>query len=109
VHTLRVDGGVGYSHEARLVGDDLSFALVNAGAGYKYVLSKTADITDAALFTRSLDEGRDWRFNHAVALTAAITSVVSLKASHELKHVNAPVPGFEKTDTLMSVALVAKF
>jgi putative salt-induced outer membrane protein len=109
VHTLRVDGGLGYSHENRVTGEDLSFPLLNAGAGYKWQISKTADFTEAALFTQSLDEGEDWRFGNALALTAAITSVFSLKASHEVKHVHAPVPGFEKTDTLTSVALVAKF
>lgn len=109
VHTLRVDAGLGYSHENRVTGEDLSFPLANFGSGYKWQISRTADLTEAALFTASLDEGEDWRFGNALALTAAITSVFSLKASHEVKHVNAPVPGFEKTDTLLSVALVAKF
>jgi putative salt-induced outer membrane protein YdiY len=109
VHTLRVDAGLGYSHENRVTDDDLSFALINVGPAYKFRISENADITDAALFTQSLDEGEDWRFNNALALTAAISRVFSLKAQHEVKHVNAPVPGFEKTDTLMSVALVAKF
>lgn len=109
VHTVRVDGGLGYSHENRVTGDDLSFALANFGAGYKWQISKTADLTDAALLTASLDEGEDWRFGNALALTAAISSIFSLKASYELKHVNAPVPGFEKTDTLTSIALVARF
>jgi putative salt-induced outer membrane protein len=109
VHALRVDGGVGYSHESRITSEDLSFALVSAGAAYKWQISKTADLSDGAIYTQSLEDGEDRRFNNAIALTAAITSVFSLKAAHELKVVNAPVPGFEKTDTLMSVALVARF
>lgn len=109
VHTVRVDGGLGYSHEERVTGPALSFPLANFGAGYKWQISKTADFTEVALFTASLDEGEDWRFGNALALTAAMTSVFSLKASHEVRHVNTPVPGFEKSDTQMSVALVAKF
>lgn len=109
VHTLRLDAGLGYSREDRVTGDDLSFALINLGPAYKFKISENADITDAAIWTRSLDEGEDWRFNNALALTAAISRIFSLKAQHELKHANAPVPGFEKTDTLMSVALVAKW
>jgi putative salt-induced outer membrane protein len=108
-HTLRVDAGVGYTDERRVSGEDLSFALGNLGASYKWQISPRADLTDAALFTLSLEEGDDWRFANSIALTAAINSVFSLKAAHELKHLNAPVPGFEKTDTLVSVALVAKF
>ena len=109
VHTLRADAGLGYSHENRLNEDDLSFPLANFGGAYKWQISKTADLTNAALLTTSLHDGEDWRFGNAFAVTAALTSVFSLKAVHEVKYVNAPVPTFEKTDTLMSVALVAKF
>jgi putative salt-induced outer membrane protein len=109
VHTLRVDAGLGYSHENRITGAELSFPLANFGPAYKWQISRTADLAEAALFTASLDEGEDWRVNNTLALTAAIASIFSLKVSHEVKHVNAPVPGFEKRDTLMSVALVAKF
>ena len=56
VHTLRLDAALGYSHESRLVGEDLSFALANFGAGYKWQISKTADLTDAAIFTASFDD-----------------------------------------------------
>ena len=56
VHTLRVDGGVGYSHESRITGEDLSFALVSAGAAYKWQISKTADLTDGAIYTQSLED-----------------------------------------------------
>jgi hypothetical protein len=92
-HTLRVDGGLGYTDERRLTGEDLSFPLANLGAAYKWQISTNADLTNAALYTLSLDEGEDWRFANTIALTAAINSVFSLKASHELKHLNAPVPG----------------
>lgn len=109
VHTLRLDAGLGYAHESRVAGDDLSDPIANFGAGYKWQLSKTADVTNAALYSASLDEGSDWRFGNALAVTSAITSLLSLKLSHELKFVNAPAPGFEKRDTLLSVALVATF
>ena len=109
VHTLRVDAGLGYSHENRLVGEDLSFALANFGAGYKWQISKTADLTDAAIFTTSFDDAEAWRFGNAFALTALLTQVFSLKLSHDVKVNNSPVTGFEKTDRLTSVALVAKF
>jgi putative salt-induced outer membrane protein len=109
VHTLRVDGGLGYTREARKVGDDVSFALANFGAAYKWQISKTADLSDGALLTASLSNGDEWRFGNALALTAAMTRVFSLKLSHDVKFNNAPVPGFEKADRIMSVALVARF
>ena len=80
VHTLRVDAGLGYTHENRLVGEDQSFALANFGAGYKWQISKTADLTDAAIFTASLDDGDAWRFGNAFALTAAADAGVLAEA-----------------------------
>ena len=109
VHTLRFDAGLGYTHENRLVGEDLSFALANFGAGYKWQISKTADLTDSAIFTASLEDGDAWRFGNAFALTALLTQVFSLKLSHDVKVNNSPVTGFEKTDRITSFALVAKF
>jgi putative salt-induced outer membrane protein len=109
VHTLRFDAGLGYAHESRTLGPDLSTPLANFGNAYKWQISKTADVTNAALFSASLEDGSDWRFGNALAVTSALTGLLSLKLSHELKYVNAPVVGFEKTDTLLSFALVAKF
>jgi putative salt-induced outer membrane protein len=109
VHTLQFDAGLGYAHEARTVGVDRSSPLANFGASYKWQLAKTSDVTNAALFTPSLDEGSDWRFGNTLAVTAALTNLLSLKLSHDLKFVNSPAAGFEKTDTVLSVALVATF
>lgn len=109
MHTLRLDAGLGYTRENRLVGEDQSFALANFGAAYKWQLSKTADLTDSAIFTASLEDGDAWRFGNGFALTALLSQVFSLKLSHDVKVNNSPVEGFEKTDRLTSVALVAKF
>jgi putative salt-induced outer membrane protein len=109
VHTFRADAGLGYTHENRAVGEDQSFTLANFGAAYKWQISKTADVTDSAIFTASLDDGDAWRFGNAFAVTAALTQVLSLKLSHDVKVNNSPVAGFERTDRLTSVALVAKF
>jgi putative salt-induced outer membrane protein len=109
IHTVRLDAGLGYAHESRTTGADLGFPLANAGAAYKWQFSKTADLTNASLFTASLERADDWRASNVFALTAAMVRVLSLKLSHELKHLNTPVPGFKKTDTHVSVALVAGF
>jgi putative salt-induced outer membrane protein YdiY len=109
VHALRLDAGLGYTRENRLVGEDEAFALANFGTAYKWQISKTADLTDSAIFTASLEDGDAWRFGNGFALTALLSQVFSLKLSHDVKINNSPVPGFEKTDRLTSVALVAKF
>jgi putative salt-induced outer membrane protein YdiY len=109
VHLVRFDAGVGYAKEHRLVGDDLSAALMNLAGMYRWQREKAASFETAGLFTRSFEDSADWRFRHTAAVAAAMSRVLSLKFTHELKYVNAPVFGFEKTDRLLSAAFVAKF
>jgi putative salt-induced outer membrane protein len=108
-HKLVVDGGLGYANEHRVVGPDLSTAIAPAGATYTLKISESAEISDDGRFVFSLSQGEDWRLTNIAGITAKITTVFSLKLSNTLRHVNAPTTGFEKTDTITAIALVAKF
>jgi putative salt-induced outer membrane protein YdiY len=46
---------------------------------------------------------------NTASVTAKLTTVFSLKVSNVVRYVHEPVVGFETTDTLTSIALVAKF
>ena len=107
--TLTIEGGLGYANEKRLIGDDISTATAFVGERYKLKLSANADITDDARFNFSLSNGDDWRFNNLLAVNAKLVSILSLKASNVVRYVNAPVTGFDSTDTITSIAVVAKF
>ena len=76
---------------------------------YRWQREKAAAAETAAIFTQSFDSSDDWRFRHTASVSAAVSRIFSLKLAHELKYVNAPVIGFEKTDRLLSAAVVAKF
>ncbi len=108
-HSLKVDGAAGVTHESRLAGENLTFSVGSAGALYKFKLSTTAELTEQALLSTDLGEFGNWRLQNGLALTATLTRVFSLKVSHELKRINRPVPGFERTDTILAAALVASF
>ena len=108
-HRLKLNAGVGYANEQRLIGQDLSAAEFVSGAGYKWTISPNADITDDFEFTASFDDGSDWRTANIAAVTAKLTTVLALKLSNTVRYVHAPVIGFETTDTITSIALVAKF
>jgi putative salt-induced outer membrane protein len=108
-HQLDVDAAIGYANEKRVLGDDISSPQALLGARYKFFLSDTSDITDDVAFTASFSDSSDWRTSNTVALTAKITTILSLKLSNAVRFVNAPAEGFETTDTLTSIALVAKF
>jgi len=108
-HKLVVDGGLGYANERRVRGPDLSTAIAPAGAVYTLKISDTAEFSEDARFVFSLSQGEDWRVTNIAAVTAKLTTVLSLKLSNTIRHVNAPALGFEKTDTITAIALVAKF
>jgi putative salt-induced outer membrane protein len=115
--SLGADASAGYANEQRenpptVVGPPpptVSTALVGVGQRYKLKLSPTSDFTDDVRYTKSLQTGIGYRVDHVAALTAKLTSRLSLKLSNTLRFVSAPVPGFKKTDTTTSMALVAKF
>jgi len=108
-HTLVLDGGLGVSSEKRVVDDDVTSAVVLGGVAYKLKISETTELTEELRFEQSLNEGSDSRLDNAVALAAKINAIFSLKVSNVIRYVNEPVEGFETTDTITSVALVAKF
>lgn len=109
VHTLRGELGLGYTHEAQLVGGDRSYASARAGLGYKWQISKVAAFTNDASYSYDLADSKNWIVAEKAAIAASMTAVFSLKASYTLLYDNEPVPTFKKTDTATAVALVAKF
>jgi len=107
--TFAVDGSAGYANEQRLVPPNLSTAVAGAGARYKVKISETSDFTEELRYTQSLSTGADYRCTNLAALTAKLNGLLSLKVSNLIRFVNAPVPGFEKTDLITSTALVVTF
>jgi putative salt-induced outer membrane protein len=108
-HRLSVFGGLGYLNEQRVAGEDLSTAVLDAGWAYRLKFSESAEFTDDFRYDQSLSDGGDWRLGHTAAVSAKLTNLFSLKVSHSVRFANQPPTGFENTDTVMAVALVAKF
>jgi putative salt-induced outer membrane protein YdiY len=106
---LILDGSVGLSREIRVLGDDLTAAVLLGGVGYLVKVSSTTELTEDVRYEQSLDHDEDWRLDNTLALVTKINSVFSLKVSHVVRYAHAPVEGFQSTDTITSVALVAKF
>lgn len=108
-HTLRLDGGAGYLDERRVTGDDLQSAIVQTVANYKWAFTAASELTNEAAFLVPLSQRDGWRYRNTLAISAGLSRFFSLKLSHALSHLNVPPPGFEKRDTIISAALVAKF
>jgi putative salt-induced outer membrane protein len=108
-HKLTADGGLGYANEQRLAGNNLSTATLGGGAVYTLKLSPNSQLSEDGHFVFSLSNGSDWRYGNGIALTAKVTTLLSLKLSNIIRYVHLPVLGFKGTDAVTAVALVAKF
>ena len=73
---------------------------------YTLKISDTSALTEDGHFVFAFSDGSDWRYTNAVALTAKVSTLLSLKLSNTIRYLNLPVEGFRNTD---AVALMAKF
>ncbi|HOG28086.1 MAG TPA: DUF481 domain-containing protein [Vicinamibacterales bacterium] len=108
-HLVTADGGLGYVNEQRIAGADLSLASWSAGAAYRWKISETAEFTDDVQLLGLFSERGGWRLKQSASVTARLTELLSLKVANTIRYVSQPVPGFKSTDTMTSIALVAKF
>jgi putative salt-induced outer membrane protein len=105
-HHLTIDGGLCFQHESRVQAEAENGAIATGGAAYRWEISKTSLLAEELRYVQVLDSGDNWKLDQSIALTAAITSVFSLKFANVVRYAHEPVPGFESTDTVTSVALV---
>jgi putative salt-induced outer membrane protein YdiY len=106
---LVFDGAVGYAREIRVTTPDRTSATALAGANYTLKVSETAELVSDVRAIQSLAEGPDWRADNELSVATKINSILSLKVSNTFRFVNEPVPEYQQTDTVTSVALVGKF
>ena len=82
---------------------------MGARKGNTFKISDTSALTEDGRFVFALSDGSDWRYTNAVALTAKVSTIFSLKLSNTIRYSNLPVVGFRNTDAVTAVTLVAKF
>jgi putative salt-induced outer membrane protein len=104
---LRLDGGVGYLHQESPL-EELDSATLSTAAQYRLALSATSEFKYEPRYLLTLSDTGAWKFDQEAALAVAINSVMALKLSHIIRYSADPPIGFEKTDTIMAVSLVAK-
>jgi putative salt-induced outer membrane protein len=107
VHELAFDGGLTWTRENRVAGEDRNFLGGLLGLAYQWKLSETAAFTEKFRFYPDFDRTSNWRMLSETALKASLTGLLALKVGYEVRYSNTPVPGFHKTDTATTVSLVA--
>src|ERR1700683_2425878 len=94
-NTLRLDLGLGAASETPVAMPHASTGTALGGGGYKVKISDTSEFTEERRIVGSLSHGDDWRFDNTAAVTAKLTTKLSLKVSHVTHVVNLPTPGFK--------------
>jgi putative salt-induced outer membrane protein YdiY len=108
-HRLRLDGAFGYLYENAPNDEHFDSATLSTGAQYRLEISKTSEFLYEPRFLLTLADTGAWKFDQLAALNVALTSILSLKVSHTIRYSAEPPAGFETTDTIAAVSLVAKF
>jgi len=114
IHYLKILTGLGYTNEQHVKlksrnDKNLSSGVLHTGWEYKLKFSETAEFSDDLEYEQAFSSADERRFDHVAAVTARLTTMLSLKVSHKVRYVNLPPKDIAPTDTVTAVALVAKF
>lgn len=108
-HFLIGEAGLTYTMEDYTDGTDSQYPGGRLFGQYDYKFSDANKFTQSLEFLPDFDDTQNWLLNSETALTAALNKTFSMKTSYLVKYDNEPVPGLTKTDSILSVALVANF
>ncbi len=107
--SLLLELGGGYVNEQRVRSPRVDFGSGRAYSKYLWNVSDTSVFSQDAEYLHNMEDGDDFRVNTETALTASVSTHVSLKVSYVWKHVALPPPGFGKNDTLTAAALIFNY
>ncbi len=102
---LSFEGGLNFTQQRDLAGVNNNYTAARAAGKYQYSFSEKSNISQNVEFLPNLDTGKDYRINSETALTAPISSRISMKLSYVIHFDNLPEPGFKKTDRIFTSGL----
>ena len=101
--------GGGYIFEDRLHAKNLSYGSYRGHVKYIRTLSQTANASQDLEYIGNMSDHKGYRTNSETALIASISTHFSLKASYVWHYENSPAPGFKKSDTITSMAVIVNY
>jgi putative salt-induced outer membrane protein YdiY len=99
----------GYLNEERIHDKRKEFASARAFSKYTHDFSATAHFGQSAEYIQSLADKRDARLKTETSVTAALSTMFSIKNSYTWLHDSRPPVGTAKNDEIFSLALLASF
>ncbi len=108
-HALETTLAGGSTREIRLTSNDGTFPIASLGVHYRWAVNASMSLADDATVTNSLTDFNNRRVENTASVAASLVRPFQLKLSFASKYLRKPVPGFERTDTVLSAAVVARF
>ncbi len=108
-HFLLGEAGLTYTVEDRTDGTDSDYLGGRLFGQYDYAFSDKSRFIQSLEFLQDFKESKNWLMNSETALTAALNSFMSLKASYLVQYDNEPVDDLDDTDTTLGMALVINY
>lgn len=102
--------GLNYATQDYIDNTDREFLEGRAFGKYEYAFNEKSRFSQSAEFLYDFEDSENYNVNSETALIFSLTNYLSVKASYAVKYDNKPVPQtLKKTDTVLSLALVANF
>ena len=109
-HFFKTEANLDYVYEEYTNDTNDDFLSAGLLAAYEWVLSKTVKFTQSVKGFRDFKTKENYQIESITALIAKLNSYFSLKTSYQVNHVTDPTPETTgKTDTILTVSLVADF
>lgn len=109
-HFLKTEAGVDYVYEEYT--DETHEDFLSAGilAEYEWIITESVKFTETVKTFRDFNEEESYQIESITALITKLNTHFSFKTSYQINHNTNPTPeDKEKTDTILTVALVADF
>jgi putative salt-induced outer membrane protein len=109
-HFLKAEAGLEYVDEDYTNDDEASFVQSRVFGQYEFLLTEKSKFSQSLEYLHNFDDGSDYKVNSESAIIMSLSDTYSIKTSYEVHYDHEPVPDtLEKTDTMLSVALVVNF
>jgi putative salt-induced outer membrane protein len=109
-HFLLGELGLNYAKEDYTDGTDGDFLQGRAFGQYAWAFTDKTRFSQDLEFLYDFSDSENYGINSITALTTALNSFLSLKASYTIRYDNEPVPdNLRKTDTILAIALVVNY
>ena len=109
-HFLLGEVGLNYAKEDYTNGTDEDFLQGRAFGQYIWAFTEKTRFSQDLEFLYDFSDSDNYGINSITALTTALNSFLSLKASYAVRYDNEPVPDtLRKTDTILAIALVVNY